>query len=305
MRAVLAVVLLLGCSKSSPPSSDTPPPTAAAKVAAAPVAKKPAPTGTWAPGNSTLRITGDGLPRSIELHPSVIAGKLGLSAHKMPIGTVIESGGVRFETVQTFAKPFQVPLEATIADLAWDALKPSGKYQLAQPVDLKLSVSITFPGYETVTLPLKPLVVTTRLEDVYAAMLAAGATWPGESASPPAGPIAKAAAWAFNGFEALGTADKVRDVRFVVTGTMTPNNRTRRCGGYIGAQDFTATSYDDELTITDRFTKQVVATKKFAGQPACPKTVFTSAGSGPSHAEGPSMTAMRSWVTSEVARLGK
>ncbi len=254
---------------------------------------------------SSLRITGEGLPFGVELHASVIAGKLGLSAHKMPIGTVIEVAGTRFETTQEFAKPFEVPMEAALADLAWEQVKPAGKYQLAQPVDLKLVVSITLPGFETLTSPMQPLVVTTRLENVFTAMLSSGSTWPGESATAPANPAPPAAAWAFNGFEALGTAPKVRDVRFVVTGAMTPNARTRRCTGYIGARDFTATSYDDELTITDRFTKQVVATKKFPGQPACPSTVITSAGSGPSHAEGPSMTAMRGWVLTEVRRLAK
>lgn len=248
--------------------------------------------------SNTLRLSGAALPSGAELRVSVVAGKLQLRPVQVPIGTVIEIGTSRFETKRAFDRALEVPLEAAIAELPWAQLKPSGKYGLAPRVDLKLSVALTLPGAETLSTPLPPLVVTTRLEQLFAP----DRTWPGDVAT---GPAPAAAAWTVHGFEALGTAAKVRDVRFIVSGTKTDNARTRKCSGYIGARDFTATSYDLTLAIVDRQTKQPVATKKFLGQPICPSTVITSAGSVPSHTEGPSMTAMRAWVTSEVTRLAK
>lgn len=293
MRAAISVVFVLGCSSES---SSPPPAASSAPKVVAPAPKKSAPAGKWM--SSTLRLSGADLPSGAELHVSVIAGKLELRPVRVPIGTVLEIGGSRFETKKKFDRAFEVPLDAALAEIPWAQLKPADKHPLGQPVDLELSIALTLPNAETLLSPLPPLLVTTRLD----ALFSPDKAWPGEGAAakPPA-----AAAWTVNGFEALGTAEKVRDVRFIVTGTKTENTRTRRCSGYLGARDFTATSYDISLSIVDRQTKQPVATKKFQGQPACPSTVITSGRSGPSHAEGPSMAAMRRWVTGEVTRLAK
>ena len=104
---------------------------------------------------------------------------------------------------------------------------------------------------------------------------------------------------------AIGTADKTRDVRMVAIGKPIDNPRTMRCTGYVGAWDFTATSFDLELTILDRVSKQPLATKTFIGQPSCPPTVVSGPGTPPAAHSGPSHKTMIAWVSSQLPSLAK
>ena len=164
--------------------------------------------------------------------------------------------------------------------------------------------TLTVPGYEPLTSATPPLQIGARLNDVFIALATTPKTWPGETGAP-AGPVPAAAAWTFNGFEALGTAARTRDVRLVVLAEMFANDKTRRCTGYIGAKDFTATSYDVELKIVDRVTKEALVTRRFAGNAACPREVVVGPGMPAAYSGGPDGLGYDRWVRSQLAPLAK
>lgn len=285
-----------GCKRPAPTEDRQPPPMA---TSAKP---KPAPEAAWK--DTYFRPKVEGMKAGAELRTMVLAGSLRVDAVYMPSGTRVEVDGLSLtlDDKKPLESELKVPLDGRLATLAWDELKPDpkSKYHSARKMDWKVPLTLTLPGYEPIQTTVPAFVVTTKLDDFFIELANGKRSWPeGANASPPP----KAAAWAFGGFMALGDAKQVRDVRFVVVGEMSANERTMRCGGYVGASDFDAGSYDVKIDVVDRVTKQVVATQKFAGQPSCPTTVYVSQGQAPSHSSGPSHEVMQAWVVAQLPRL--
>lgn len=293
---LLASLLVSSCSKEVPP----PPPV---KAPPRPVQPKTA-TGSWR--DTYFHVKGEGLHGQAQLRLLVARGVLHLTAVDLPLGTKLEAEGVSYEKKKEFdAEGLQLPLDRRLADAPWAELKPRksqvGKWTLPPKVDWQIPVTMTVPGFAPLTTTLPEFGISAGLEELFVALARTERSWPDEAkAAAPA-----AAAWAFNDFEAIGDAEKTRDVRLVVLGQTSANPRTKRCSGYVGAPDFTATSYDVELSLVDRLTKQPLATKKFTGQPSCPRTVVISPGKTPSWAAGPDAEAMRAWVGSQLKPLAK
>jgi hypothetical protein len=296
---VFAVVVLGVSSCSRKEEAPLPPPIAKPK----PVEPKTL-TGSWR--DTYFHVKGDGLKSEAQLRLLVVGGVLHLTAADLPIGTKLEAEGVSYEKTKEFdTEGLTLSLERRLADASWDELKERkskvGKWTLPPQVDWQIPVTMTVPGFAPLATTLPAFGISARLEDVFSALARTEKSWPDEVT----GPAPAAAAWAFNGFEAMGDAAKTRDVRLVVLGEMTENSRTRRCTGYVGAPDFTATSYDVELQLVDRSSKQPVAKKKFLGQPACPRTVLSGPSNPPAHAEGPDSDVMRGWVLAQLKPLAK
>jgi hypothetical protein len=291
---------LVACSKD--PSANPPPaPKATATKPAPPPALRPAPKGTWSKISSNLHIEDKDLKRPAEIGISLVGGSLSITPMRVPIGSVIEVAGTRGEIKKEHGSQFDVPMEGPIGDAPWAKLKPTGKYGLAEKHDWNVPIVVTLPGREPLRMQLPPMKATVGLEKLFVEMATSSRTWPEEAN----GPVPVAAAWTVNGFEAIGTAEKTRDVRMVAIGKQIDNARTKRCTGYAGAKDFTATSFDLELSIVDRVTKQPLATKTFTGQPSCPQTVVTGPGTPPAAHTGPSHKTMIGWVSSQLPALAK
>lgn len=294
------VVLVLGVSCSK--KEEAPPPTVA-KPTPKPVEPKTL-TGSWR--DTYFYVKGEGLKSQAQLRLLVVGGVLHLTAADLPIGTKLEAEGVSYEKTKEFdTEGLTLPLDRRLADASWDELKErkstTGNWTLPPQVEWQIPVTMTVPGFAPLASTIPAFRIGARLEDLFTALARTEKAWPDEVT----GPAPAAAAWAFNGFEAMGDAAKTRDVRLVVLGEMTENTRTKRCSGYVGAPDFTATSYDVELQLIDRLSKQPVAKKKFTGQPACPRTVLSGPSNPPAHAEGPDSAAMRGWVLAQLKPLAK
>lgn len=303
MRCVRSSLVIAALMFAPSCSREAPPPPPRVKAVEKPVVPKTA-SGAWR--DSYFNLKGENLKTQAQLRLLVVRGVLELTAAELPVGTTLESEGVKFEKKKELElEGLELPLDRRLADAKWEELKqrPSktGKWMLPPQVDWQIPVTVTVPGFAPLATTTPPFGPGARLEDVFIALATTERAWPDEV--PAATPAA--AAWAFNGFEALGKAEKTRDVRLVVLGELTANPRTKKCSGYVGAPDFTATSYDVQLKLVDRLTKQPAASKKFTGQPACPKTVLSGPSTPPAHAEGPDGEAMRAWVLDQLAPLSK
>jgi hypothetical protein len=298
LYASLVIVAVVGCSKD--PSATPPPEPEVAAPTAAP-ALRPAPKGMWSSISSILTLTDKDLPYGAQISVILVGGTLSVTPMKLPIGTIVEVAGTRGEVKQDVGNRFDVSMERAIGDGPWAKLKPTGKYGLAEKLEWNVPIVVTVPGHEPLQKQLPPMNATVGLEKLFIEMATTPRAWPDDKP----GPAPIAAAWTVNGFEAIGTADKTHDVRMVAIGRPIDNPRTKRCTGYIGAADFTATSFDLELSIVDRVTKQTLATKTFTGQPSCPQTVVTGPGTPPGDHSGPSHKTMIAWVSSQLPALAK
>jgi hypothetical protein len=302
MRSV--VVGLVACLGAFACGSEKSAPPAPAKQEPAPPQPKkldPAPTGSWSGISSNLKLERKDLKSGTQIGIVLAGGSLSVTPIKLPIGSVVEVAGTRGEVTKEYGNQFDVPMDRAIGDGPWEKLKPSGKYHLAQKLDWNIPIVVTLPGSEPLRSQLPPMNATVGLDKLFVEMATSSRTWPDDTN----GPAPAAAAWTVNGFEAIGTAEKTRDVRLVAIGKQIDNKRTKRCTGYVGAKDFTATSFDLELSIVDRVTKQSLATKTFVGQPSCPQTVVTGPGTPPAAHTGPSHKPMIAWVSSQLPALAK
>lgn len=295
-----SLVLALGCDKSPPPVV-TPPQVAAPPPATPPPVAAATPkslTATWGSTGRNLAVSGEGLKRT-EVSVYISDGALQVSGRGFPGGSVLVVDGVEVSLAALGRQ--SVPLHARIATLPWAALKPEPYRKGQTPLPrLPLPVTLRVPGFVPFETELPALPVGTGLDRFFIELATTGKRWPDEvPASVPA-----AAAWAFNDFDALGEAPAVRDVRLVVLGERSANTRTRKCSGYAGAKDFIAGSYDVELRIVDRLTRDELAKRVFTGQPACPTAVVATNGVA-SWAEGPPRKVMTDWVASQLKPLSK
>jgi len=285
---------------------DSPP--RASVAAASPQPLAPAPNSRWSLGFGTvLKLEGAGLPRTAELRLMIVGGVLKIHAVDLPLGTIIAIAGREQVVDAEHGVELELPIDVQLADEAWETLfgeKGRNVTRMPPKVDWKLPFTVTLPKHEPLQATLPKIQVGAGLEDVFVALATTPRTWPGES-GPPAEAAPAAAAWTFNGFKALGTAARVKDVRMVVLGQAIANDKTRRCTGYAGAKDFTATSYDVTLDIVDRFANKSLASKRFAGRLACPRTVVLGPGVDAGHSEGPDGAAMEKWVVSQLGPLAR
>lgn len=293
--AALAVTALVACERAAPP-----PP--APRAPPAPPRLKVA-TGKWASSSANFQVEGPGLKYDARVGIYIADAMYHVTFVELPIGTRLTLDGEVLEAKKELTN-FKLPIDARIADLAWDDLKekkdPKHGWLLTPKFDWKTPLKLEMPGFEPLESTMPPVTLGAGLHRVFLA-LSTGRRWPNEQP----GPVPAAAALVMpNGFEALGEAPRVRDVRLLAIAELEPNPRTRRCSGYLGARDFVATSYDVQLAIIDRLTLEVVATRAFTGQPACPKTVVATRGQA-EHAEGPSYPAMKQWVLSQLKPLSK
>ena len=267
---------------------------------------KPAPETKWSfMGMGYLRFDVESLPYGAEVRVSLFEGKLKLQAIQLPAGTVIESSGLKYEvTDEPMSHELLVPVDAQLAQEKWETFQKERFIALVK-VDWKIPFTVALPGYEPVKEVAPPLPIANMINDRFERIAKGEQVWPGEG-EPPTTEVPAAVAWVHdNGFEALGTADTVADVRFVSTVTETPNDRTKRCTGYVGAPDFTATAHDETVRIIDRFTQQTVAEKTFQGRPGCPRSVVSGPNMAPSSDSGPSGKAMKSWVRGKMKKLAR
>ncbi len=300
MKRAFVLCVLAACSKE-PSSSPPPSPTKSERAEPPPAALRPPPNASWSSISSILKLEDKELRPNAQISITLVGGQLRVTTIGIPIGTVIEVAGERGEIAKEHGNSFTMKMDRAIGNAAWEKLKPTGKYNLPEKADWDLPITVTLPGREPVREKLPPLHATTGLDTLFNELATTPRTWPDEAS----GPVPLAAAWAINGFVAIGTADKTKDVRLVVLGTQIPNQRTRRCTGYAGAKDFTATSFDLEVSIVDRVTKQPLATKTFAGQPTCPQTVVTGPETPPGSHTGPSHKTMIAWVSAQLPTLVK
>lgn len=295
----LFAVFLGACEKSAPP----PPP---APVRVAPMAK-PAPktaTWKWSSSGSNLTFAGEGLKYDAAFNLSVADASLHIGALSLPVGSKLTIDGSTFEVTSSVSS-FDFPLDARFGELPWEALKNrndhKGRPSLPPEGDLKLPVRVELAGFAPIDTTLPKVLLSPGLHRTFLAFTTGEKHWPGEQP----GPAPAAAAWTLNDhFDALGTAPLVRDVRLIVVGEMKLNGRTKKCSGYPGVRPFVATSYDLELKIIDRHTREAVARKNFVGQAACPPFVAATNGEA-AHSEGPSYAAMKPWVLSQLGPLSK
>lgn len=299
-RSSLMLVFALGACEQPAPPPPPPPPVAAP-------APKPKPkTATWKWGSfaTNLTIAGQGLKYDAAVNMYVSDAALQVGALSLPEGTRITIEGKTLEVSSTNTR-MAVPLDDRIGALEWDQLKNTkdskGRAILPSQLDLQIAVKVEMPGWEPIEATLPKTSLGAGLQRVFIAFTKEEKHWAGETA----GPAPAAAAWTLNDhFEPLGTAPLVRDVRLIVVGEPRLNSRTKKCSGYSGAKDFVATSYDLEVQLIDRVSREVVAKKNFVGQPACPQTIYATNGEA-AWSEGPSYASMQQWVASQLGPVSK
>lgn len=295
---LLFAVMLQACEKPAPPP---PPP-----VTAPPPKPKPkTATGKFSSFGTNLTIAGQGLKYDAAVNMYVSDAALQVGVMSLPEGTKITIEGQTLEVKQGTGDRMTVPLDDRIGALAWDDLKPGkdakGRAIVVPQFDLQIPVRVEMPGFEPIEATLPKTSLGAGLHRVFVAFTAGEKHWAGETP----GPAPAAAAWTLNdNFEPLGTATLVRDVRLIVVGESKLNSRTRKCSGYAGVKPFVATSYDLEVKLIDRVSREVVAQKNFIGQPACPQTIYATNGEA-AWSEGPSYAAMKQWVTAQLGPVSK
>ncbi|MEM7160526.1 MAG: hypothetical protein AAF799_47255 [Myxococcota bacterium] len=271
-----------------------------------PVKLQPAPKTKWTHmGMAYLRFEVESLPYGAEVRLSLFDGALRLDAIKLPVGTVLECSGLKYEVIdEPKSHQLLVPVDTQLANEKWETFQKERFIELVK-VDWKIPFTVTLPGYEPVEEVSPPLPASNLIDGRFEQIAQGKSMWPGED-GPPAGEVPAAVAWVHgSGFAALGTAGTVADVRFVTTVTAIPNNRTKRCTGYVGAPDFTATAHDETIQIIDRFTREALAEKTFQGRPSCPRSVVSGPNYAPSSDSGPSSKAMKKWVRSKMSKLAR
>lgn len=268
------------------------------------VKRKPAPAVEWSSISKTnLNFKENkeaGLKYDSRVSVSIYEGKLKISPVKLPKGTVIEAEGKSI-VEQGKYQDLEIDVEKRLMDEPWSTFQHS-----FPKVDWRVPFSVTLPGYKPVKEVTPPVQVGFVVGAYYKGLEKEGATflWPGEK-GPGAGPIAPAAAWTWSDFKALGTAEKVRDVRWVAVVDTELNGKTRTCGGYIGVSAVTVNAYDATVRIVDRFTGATMTQKTFKGTTRCPRTVYAKPGEKVVQQTGPSVSAMQKWTVGQLKRLPK